>query len=221
MPTMQEVLFKRKTTEEIEQLEIEDGSLIYNVDNGKTYMDYGNERIPTGGGANGGIYIGDTEPTDPDITLWVDTPTSETKASEIVTEYTESDKVGYSTNYINGLNGKILWTNPNPTSAFASQTITLSSDDYDYYEVIYYANATTHERSFSTGKALKGTGTRLNFSYAGNSGVNVFSRTIDYQSDNTFLVDVGYMGVGSSARTENNIYCVPLYIIGYKTGLFS
>ena len=104
MPTTQKVLFKRKTTEEIEQLEIEDGSLIYNVDNGKTYMDYGNERIPTGGGANGGIYVGDTEPTDPDVVLWVDTPTSETKASEIVTEYTESDKVGYCTNYINELN---------------------------------------------------------------------------------------------------------------------
>lgn len=110
MPTMQEVKFKRKTTNEIEQLEIEDGSLIYNVENGKTYMDYGTERIPTGGGANGGIYVGDTEPTDPDITLWVDTPTSETKASEIVTEYTESDKVGYCTNYINELVNRQKYT---------------------------------------------------------------------------------------------------------------
>ena len=100
----QKVKFKRKTTSEINNLAIEDGSLIYNVENGKTYMDYGNNRIPTGGGANGGIYVGDTEPTDPDITLWVDTPISETKASEIVDEYTESDKVGYSTNYVNGIN---------------------------------------------------------------------------------------------------------------------
>lgn len=97
----QKVKFKRKTTSEIDNLEIEDGSLIYNVENGKTYMDYGNNRIPTGGGANGGIYVGDTEPTDPDITLWVDTPITETKASEIVDEYTESDKVGYSCDYIN------------------------------------------------------------------------------------------------------------------------
>ena len=100
----QAVKFKRKTTSEIEDLEVEDGSLIYNVENGKTYMDYGSDRIPTGGGANGGIYVGDTEPQDPDITLWVDTPTSETKASEIVDEYTESDKVGYSCDYVNGAN---------------------------------------------------------------------------------------------------------------------
>ena len=104
MTTAQKVLFKRKTTDEIEQLEIEDGSLIYNVDNGKTYMDYGNERIQTGGNADTMIYVGDEEPTDEDIKLWIDTPTSETKASEIVTEYTESDKVGYCTNYINELN---------------------------------------------------------------------------------------------------------------------
>jgi sporulation protein YlmC with PRC-barrel domain len=77
----QKVLFKRKTTEEIEKLEVEDGSLIYNTDNGKTYMDYGSTRIPTGGGANGGIYVGNDEPTDSDVTLWIDENTINTKAS--------------------------------------------------------------------------------------------------------------------------------------------
>lgn len=49
MANAQLVKFKRKTTEEIQDLPIEDGSLIYNVDNGKTYMDYDSERIQTGG----------------------------------------------------------------------------------------------------------------------------------------------------------------------------
>lgn len=97
----QKVKFKRHTTAEIEELEVEDGALVYNVDNGKTYMDYGTERIQTGGNADTMISIGDEEPTDEDIKIWINTPTSETKASEIVNEYTDSDKVGYSTRYMN------------------------------------------------------------------------------------------------------------------------
>lgn len=97
----QKVKFKRHTTAEIEELEVEDGALIYNIENGKTYMDYGTNRIQTGGNADTMISIGDEEPTDEDIKIWINTPTSETKASEIVNEYTDSDKVGYSTRYMN------------------------------------------------------------------------------------------------------------------------
>lgn len=67
---MAKVLFKRKTTAEIEDLEVEDGALIYNTDNGKTYMDFGEERIQTGGNADTMIAIGGEEPTDTDIKLW-------------------------------------------------------------------------------------------------------------------------------------------------------
>ena len=208
MTTTQKVLFKRKTTDEIEQLEIEDGSLIYNVDNGKTYMDYGNERIQTGGNADTMIYVGDEEPTDEDIKLWIDTPTSETKASEIVTEYTESDKVGYCTNYINGLNGKILWTNPNPTSSFASQTITLSSDDYDMLEIIYMTFNTNNQ--VSSVKILKGYNTRVITSL---SNGTVYTRDYTYNSDTSYTIG------NTTSGNDSNLY--PIYIIGYKTGLFS
>ena len=68
---MAKVLFKRKTTAEINQLEVEDGALIYNTDNGKTYMDFGNNRIQTGGNADTMIAIGGEEPTDEDIKLWI------------------------------------------------------------------------------------------------------------------------------------------------------
>lgn len=47
---MAQVIFKRKTTEEITNLPIIDGQLIYDVNNGKTYMDYGTSRIATGNG---------------------------------------------------------------------------------------------------------------------------------------------------------------------------
>ena len=55
---MTKVLFKRKTSDEIATLPVEDGALIYNHETGATYLDYGNERIPTGGG----MPTGDTFP---------------------------------------------------------------------------------------------------------------------------------------------------------------
>lgn len=79
---MAKVLFKRKTTDEIKDLEIQDGALIYNTDNGKTYMDFGENRIQTGGNADTMIAIGGEEaPTDTDIKLWFPKNTVNTKAS--------------------------------------------------------------------------------------------------------------------------------------------
>lgn len=43
---MSKVIFKRKNTNEIKNLSVEDGSLIYNYETGETYMDYGNDRVP-------------------------------------------------------------------------------------------------------------------------------------------------------------------------------
>lgn len=81
---MAKVLFKRKTTQEIEDLPIEDGALIYNTDNGKTYMDFNEERIQTGGNADTMIAIGGEEPTDEDIKIWFPDETIKTKASEVI-----------------------------------------------------------------------------------------------------------------------------------------
>ena len=43
---MSKVMFKRKNTDEIKDLSVEDGSLIYNYETSETYMDYGNNRLP-------------------------------------------------------------------------------------------------------------------------------------------------------------------------------
>ena len=51
---MAQVIFKRKTTAEINELPIVDGQLIWNIETGETFIDIGTERIPTGGsGADG------------------------------------------------------------------------------------------------------------------------------------------------------------------------
>lgn len=68
---MAKVIFKRKTSAEIEELGIEDGSLIYNTDNGKTYMDFEDQRIQTGGNADTMISASEEEPDDEDIKVWI------------------------------------------------------------------------------------------------------------------------------------------------------
>lgn len=100
---MPKVKFKGRTTAEIENLDIENGSLIYNIENGKTYLDYDDERIPTGGGA--GATVSDTPPENPqENDLWVDTSDDEYLArvdSEISTTSTNAVQNQAITNYVN------------------------------------------------------------------------------------------------------------------------
>jgi hypothetical protein len=114
------------------------------------------------------------------------------------------------------VNGTILWQNPNPNAEFQSQNITLNSNDYDCYEIIYLQDVST-PRIFNTGKILKGHGTILDF-----QAMLPHYRAVNYVSDTTLQinegVDVYYTSPASTVAS--NTTCVPLYIIGYKTGLF-
>ena len=121
---------------------------------------------------------------------------------------------------LNDLNGAILWTNPNPTSAFAAQNIVLSSSDYDMYEIVYegYINGLTY---YNSGKLPKGKGTAL-MAVGGDTsyGPYVYNRVINYINDTTLAADVCKQSYGSTSVTLNTLN-IPIYVIGYKTGLFS
>jgi hypothetical protein len=122
------------------------------------------------------------------------------------------------------ITGQILWTNPNPTSNFSAQAITLSSSDYDMYEILFITNlGDSTTRINTSGKLIKGYGTRLGYVFAGstNPGANVCSRWVDYVSDTELTFATGYLAYGTTTRIENNGFIVPVYIIGYKTGLFN
>ena len=133
---------------------------------------------------------------------------------EVHNEYSTSTTEPYSANYVNTLNGEILWANPNPSTNFASQTITLNSGDYDFYEVIFRQSASI-DRAFNSGKLLKGYGTLLNYHSA-----QAHYRLINYTTDTSLFVGDGVELLQYDSTTINNAQCVPLYIIGYKTGLF-
>lgn len=124
---------------------------------------------------------------------------------------------------IKRLNGEILWTNPNPNVPFLPQEITLNESlvNYDCYEVIYL-NTISEDRYYNTGKIPKGHGTGIFDTYPSLNiyGVGCRNREITYTSDTELTISEGKFSSGTGSQTVNNNACIPLYVIGYKTGLF-
>lgn len=113
------------------------------------------------------------------------------------------------------LNGsKILWTNSNPTSSFAGQTINnLDLSNYDSYRIIW-ATSTSGIVKQSTGSIPTGEKTEF-FTCFYNNGVSVRYRQVTAITSSSLT-----FGNATENGNTNNGACIPLYIIGYKTGLF-
>lgn len=116
---------------------------------------------------------------------------------------------------LSGVKGFLLWTNPNPTSSMPTTTnITLSTSDYDLYEVIYAPGVSaSYDMLMSTGTVKKGYGARLQFCYWANSTCMLRDRNISYVNDTTLTI-------GTNIGIDGDYPCRPMYIIGYKTGIF-
>ena len=140
--------------------------------------------------------------------------TTSTQA-QVVNGYSTSTTDSYSCNYVNNLTGKILWANPDPTQAISQATnISLSSNDYDILEVIYIQSTSNTVLMYST-KFLKGGSTRMRISSTDSS--NMY-RGITYLTDTSYRIDLPY---SDNTTIAVSTISIPLYIIGYKTGLFS
>ena len=123
------------------------------------------------------------------------------------------DLITQNTKNINGLKAKLLWTNPNPQSTFNEQDVTLNSDDYDILEVFYNYN-TGNNNYIQSARTFKGKGCIL--STIGYGAPNRNRRKFDYINDTKLHF--------YNANTETSYdgdYLVPVYIVGYKTGLFN
>lgn len=155
---------------------------------------------------------------------WRDLPDQTTPINSTRLNYIEDGIYNNSVN-IDLLKGTILWTNPSPTSDFTAQNITLSSDDYDVLE-FYYAFQPEKTQVFAE-KTLKGSGVQLNTIINLSSGVEqangVRQRAVDYINDTTYsIADCLERGVaGTSVPIVRNDRIIPLYVVGYKTGLFN
>lgn len=104
--------------------------------------------------------------------------------------------------------GTRLWTNPNPSSEFSPQNITLSSNDYDVLEWVYDLNVNFSGKVYKFSKTLKGCGIRLDGSASDGSNSH---RDCLYTDDTHYSIDTGYSGT-----TAQNRRCVPIYITGYR-----
>lgn len=109
-----------------------------------------------------------------------------------------------------GLEGEILWTNANPTSDFASQTITLSKslDSYNCYEILFKQSKAT-SRIMTSGKIPVGYGTILV------EHANIYRPTGTTVSGNTI-----YFEDAKNSGSTTVVEVIPVYVVGYKTGIF-
>ena len=123
-------------------------------------------------------------------------------------------------NKITEAKGKLLWSNSNPNSSMAAWTeIHLNSSDYDVLEWFY--KSTASENELLSSRCLKGFNPKLAQFYCGGSGSVTRDRNVTRNSDTNFAVAEGrYCATGTTARTTDNNLIIPIYVVGYKTGLF-
>lgn len=161
---MPKVEFKRvQTDEEVENIDIKDGQLIY-TGTGKTYMDYGNERIPTGSG--GSSVEVDTEMSD----------TSENAVqNKVIKEYVDDQ--------VSSIPEEVIISNSEPTSTGNKIWI-------DTGEIGSAVSEITNEYSTSTGLGYSCNFIN-NLLYIGYVDIEI-SKTADSEANLTMTVPTGY-----------------------------
>ena len=142
-------------------------------------------------------------------------------AYTINNSYSTSQTTGYSSYYINNnyeTKGTILWTNEDTSEEWASsRQITMSTSDYDCYMVVYTTGSSGLTSVKNTGLIPKGKTTQLEFFYnvgSGNNTAIIRRREFAYNNDTHYTVS-------ENMGADGNYACRPLYVVGYKTGLFS
>lgn len=115
---------------------------------------------------------------------------------------------------INSKTLKELWKNTSPSSAFAAQTITLSSNDYDYL-ILISKNAASSNGALSF-MALKGMGFYSQWVNRDGNYPLVAYKFIQYTDDTHYAAPDTTVSAHTSGLSTNNNYLVPIAIYGGK-----
>lgn len=110
-----------------------------------------------------------------------------------------------------------LWTNLNPANAFSSQSITLSSSDYDILIVICALTSydgSAYGRKYITG-TLKGSNITLDVGGNYSGSIAVFERTMSRTNDTKYSVDNCTVRTSNSSFQDNS-FAIPIKIFGVK-----
>lgn len=122
------------------------------------------------------------------------------------------------------ITGTILWENQSPNVDFISQSITLSSDEYDMLEVIAKIWTSYNYQKYFSIRFPKGQSGILSAMFVSDTttmDVYFGQRVLDYVSDTSYTVQNAYgLNAGGTSAIQNNSTLIPLYVIGYNTGLF-
>lgn len=149
------------------------------------------------------------------------------ESSSVKNSYDDSVANVYSTNYINTrVRGKKLWTNPNPNSSFAAQTITFNeTNDYDFYKIkIKYGIDESYAYNWQDVEVGDIFNLLLMWSYTpgifdpnikGYVGTGFRPECSCNHNSITFTNAVYYTSMDSTKSVNDTSHCIPLEIYGY------
>ena len=109
----------------------------------------------------------------------------------------------------------LLWTNPNPTSSFAAQTISLDLSKYDAVEVVARQYAT--DSFVFSSKAEVGKFGKL-FCYGYDDARELDTRRYEVSTTGVSFQTGYYTMISDSSGTASSTHCVPYKIYGIKFG---
>ena len=175
---------------------------------------------PQGEQGDPGVYVGSTEPTDPNINMWFDT---DEQSMPVVTSVNGQTGAVTAVNTLNGQSGNVtltipttisltlLWTNANPVSTFNAQTIQLDLSEYSHVLILFLAFNDDDGGMCSTVCKVNGTvksgANYLQFVWSSNRcGVRKCFPT-------STGIEFGACGYNNST---NNGYAIPYEIYGIK-----
>lgn len=126
------------------------------------------------------------------------------------------DLINENKSEINNIKGKILWTNPNPSNLIPNDLNIniLSDEDYDILGVYYKTANDGVDVEYN--QTIKGM--NFNIGTIGYNGAGLRRRITRNSKTSYTIKQYGGETLSDSATGK---YIIPLYIVGYKIGLFS
>jgi len=131
----------------------------------------------------------------------------------------KSSSTDYATEWALPFSMKLLWTNPNPTSNFAAQTLSIDVSDYDFIAVEHKVYANLDHRRIDFGAV----GTQFGLIHPSTGGGYFTTATNQVgvrgcnTSDTTKIVfGSGYNSSGGGSFSALDSRCVPYRIYGIK-----
>ena len=115
---------------------------------------------------------------------------------------------------------KKLWENTNTTTSFSPQTITLSSEDYDYLVWIYRFHTASNNNIQKSQLVLKGAGVVMDIAWdygvGGSYTVADYHRKVQYTNNTTYSIEDCIIKYNNTQDAQDNNYIIPVAVYGGK-----